>query len=263
MSFETMSMEHEHEAFEKEKSWKDQDAMIQQILQEGMQAYVTELEDAEQAFETSEHTLCCIDEGVPAGDMRSAGSGILLVGADRAAFIEELKKAGVKEVTSHVGCGAAALYREQRGLTDQTVDDVAMEGARRMAEELGVPYKGHINQLRRPKEFHHARVVYVDGTGVFNPDSVKGLPQGFVVSEAYMTSTQAASEVGLAASIALGDHGFGKKFTNESPLLVVLVGDEFSDELVGELQKTLRDKPIKMEVWKRPVKQEVELPKAA
>lgn len=245
-----MNPEHEHEAF-REQEWNRQSLTIEAVLSQGMQAYTDSLGGVEAAFETQDHTLCCIDEGTPQGDMRSAGSGILMEGEDRAKFIEELKRAGVKEVTSHAGCGAAALYREKMGLTDKSVDEVAQEGAQRIAEELGVAYRRHITELARPNEFHNARVVYVDGTGAFNPSVVEGLPAGFVVSRKFMTPGQARTETEIAMSIAFGDHGFGKKFSDKEPLVLVVIGGEEVDaqSIIEELGDVTGDRPIRIEKW--------------
>ena len=250
MISERMDQEHEHQ-FQLEQEWKKQSAVMDLILRDGFQSYAVSLTDAETAFETEDHTLCCIDEGTPFGDMRSAGSGILMEGQDRETFIEELKRAGVREVTSHAGCGAAVLYREKMGITNKSVDEVAQEGARRIAEELGVPYRGHITELTRPKEFHNARVIYFDGTGSFNPAPVEGLPAGFVVSRKFMTPEQARAEVGIALSIAFGDHGFGKKFSVSEPLVVVTVGGEglTAQQLQQELEGLAGDRPVRIEPW--------------
>lgn len=247
-----MNPEHEHQA-QLEHEWKKQSLTIEAILSQGMEAYAQSVEGVDAAFETEDHTLCCIDEGTPFGDRRSAGSGILVEGDDRATFIENLKRVGVKEVTSHAGCGAAALYREKMGLTGQSVDEVAQEGARRIAQELGVPYKGHLTELARPKDFHSARVVYVDGTGSFNPAAVEGLPAGFVVSRKFMTPEQSKVEVGIALSIAFGDHGFGKKFSDREPLVVVAIGggELTAEQMMHELMGLAGDRPVRLEKWER------------
>jgi len=214
-----------------ETEWMRAQASIERLEREGV---------SEKAFEPSGEILCCMDEGTPMGDLRSAGSGILTQGEERARFIAALKKAGVESVTSHEGCGAAALYRERHGLTDKSVDEVAMEGAKHLAAELGVPYGGHITELARPKGFHNARVVYADGIGDFNPRKVESLPPGFVVSASVMTQEQAVSEVALALKIAFGEHGFGEKFTPAQPLVVVALGDE---ALAAALQSAVGGEP--------------------
>ncbi|NQV89949.1 hypothetical protein HQ487_00905 [Candidatus Uhrbacteria bacterium] len=259
-----MSIEHKGLHKEMEASWEEQERVIRSVLDQGIEAYTASLEGLSKAFETEDHTLCCIDEGAPFGDMRSAGSGILLEGEERTVFIQKLKDAGVKEVTSHEACGAAGLYREQKGITDKSVKEVAVEGAQRMAQDLGVPYKGHIEKLTRPMDFHNARVIYIDGTGSFNPSALEGLPQGFVISRRFMTPTQASAEAGIAMSIALGDHGFGKKFTHKEPLLIVVIGESNGGEcsvekIQSEMEQLLvfhTDAPVKMDSWNYSSKQE-------
>ncbi|MBI5793791.1 hypothetical protein HZA87_01750 [Candidatus Uhrbacteria bacterium] len=252
-----MIVEHESHSVQKEHEWLRQQEVISKILDHGMEAYVDQIPDLEQAFDSNEHTLCCMDEGVALGDLRSAGSGILTQGAERAAFIAKLKAAGVKDIMSHEGCGAAGLYRDRHGITDKTVDEVAIEQTQKIARELGVPYKGHVTELDRPKEFHNARVVYVDGTGRFNPSRVPGLPQGFVVSARFMTPEQALSEVQLAIHIAFGEHGFGGKFTQDDPLVVVAIGDSTASGFSGtdlqrELQTILGEKRIRVDQFSVP-----------
>src|SRR3989339_333645 len=118
-----MSIEQEsHCEREKEQAWLHQNHMIESLLECGIQVYAQRLESISDTFKSENHTLCCIDEGTPFGDMRCAGSGILLEGEERRIFIKNLKEAGVKEVTSHVSCGAAGLYREKKGIIDKTTD---------------------------------------------------------------------------------------------------------------------------------------------
>ena len=252
-----MNVEHESHAVQKEHEWMQQQETISAILEQGMEKFVDDIPNLENAFEGQEHTLCCMDEGVPQGDMRSAGSGILTEGAQREEFIAKLRAAGIKDVTSHEGCGAAGLYRERHGITDRTVDEVAIEQAKKMADELGVPYKGHVTELTRPAEFHTARVVYVDGTGRFNPSRVTELPAGFVVSARFMTPEQALSEIQLAMKIAFGEHGFGDKFTQDDPLVVITIGDsteaDFGGEILSrELQAIVGEKRVRVDQFSVP-----------
>ena len=226
-----MIIEHEHAFMEKQEAWAQQEAIFKKMITQGMDVYLRSLPEYENAFVEGEQPLCCMDEGIPKGDFRSAGSGILVEGEERTVFIQSLKDAGVEHVTSHTGCGAAALYRELHGITEQTVDEVAIAGAKKIAQEIGVPYGGHIETLTRPKEFHQARVIYVDGTGHFNPSKVEGLLPGFVISRKFMSPSQAAFEVGIAIAIAFGHHGFAEKFTAEYPLILVALGDEEQEEL--------------------------------
>ena len=235
-----MHLESESHTMEIESEWMKQAKTIQKILEQGFENFAAGISDIEKAFDGGEPTLCCMDEGTPMGDMRSAGSGILTSGEERQIFLAKLKASGLKDVTSNAGCGAASLYRERNNITDKTVDEVAIEEAKRVAQELGVPYKGHITELKRPTGFHNSRVVYVDGTGRFNPSKVSYLPQGFVVSRKYMSAQQALSEAWLAAKIAFGEHGFGKKFTQEKPFIVIAIGEESGDLTATKISDELR-----------------------
>ena len=147
------------------------------------------------------------------------------------------------------------MYREQQGITDKSVDEVAQEEARKMADELGVPYKGHITKLTRPANLHNARVVYVDGTGSFNPSTVEGLPPGFVISRRFMTPQQARTETSIAMSIAFGDHGFGRKFSPQEPLMLIAVGGDTvtAQQLQEELEGLIGDHPVKIDAWQATV----------
>lgn len=252
-----MSASCEHQE-RKDEEWQKQAEVMREIFAYGMQQYANKFENFLSAFESKNQTLCCIDEGVPFGNIRSAGSGVLAEGDHRTEFLRNLKNAGVTDVKSHAGCGAAALYKEKLGITDKTVDEVAVEIATAIAKELEVPYSGHVEDLARPKEFHNARVVYFDGTGTFNPSGLELIPQGFVVSRRYMTPEHAFSEANIAVSIAFGSHGYGEKFTQDEPLLLVVIGEnegEFSTDClrceIESILEGLKEKPVKIDHWTR------------
>ena len=86
-------------------------------------------------------------------------------------------------------------------------------------------------------------MVYVDGTGKFDPSLVPGLPKGFVVSRRYLPSEYAREEVKVSVGIATGPHGFGARVTKEEPLLIVVVGDphdpDFSEAHLREELKEI------------------------
>jgi hypothetical protein len=226
-----MSHQTENDSQAKNLEWEKQGILVDSFLVNGVKIVVSKISDLDLAFADGPRILCCMDEGVPRGTMRSAGSGMLTEGDDRAVFLNALKSAGIEGVTSHVHCGAAGLYRAEHNITDKSVDEIAIENAKQIADELGVVYKGHLTTLDRPVEFHSARVVYYDGTGGFNPAALKEkLPMGFVVSRRYMSPKQAFSELSIALSISFGDHGFGSKFTSEFPLLIIPIADSTKEE---------------------------------
>lgn len=194
------------------------------------------------------HSTCaCIDEGTPFGTIRLAGSGILQPGGAEA-VAKILLEAGAEEVTSHDGCGAAALWTKNNGGDEKAADEYGKKFARevvgKMSEISGKEIKyRHISkeEMKRPEHLHVAKCAYYDGTGLFNPDNVAGLPEGFVVSRRFLDKEQALFNADLAVQIALGHHGFGDKFTKDESFVIFAVGNpkdkEFSAEkLLAELE---------------------------
>jgi flagellar FliL protein len=169
------------------------------------------------ALELKDTNLRCIDEGCPGG-IHMAGSGVLYEGT-----ANDLK-GKIGGIYTHDGCGAAKLYCEQQKIKTDDPDAVADDRAKKLAEKLGVPFLGRIKaaQMSRPADMHDARALYYDGTGNLDPAQVPGMPKGFMVTRRYISDVNyAKAEVDVAIGIAMGDHGFGKLFTNQSPFYLV------------------------------------------
>jgi hypothetical protein len=229
-------MSHDHEAVK--KAFEEQNALMQTIYANGMQKYSEGISDLNKAFSSEDKAVRCIDEGTPGG-VHLAGSGILL-GIDKAA--EALIKAGCAGISSHAECGAAGIYARENNLDASKSDEYGKEFAIKLAEKMGVPYKGHIEigAMKRPSGFHTARVCYYDGTGKFDPALCGKLPAGFVISRRYIDSAYALEEVKVAVGIATGGHGYGDLITPETPFLLIAVGDKTNPEFSLEnLQKEL------------------------
>ena len=228
-------MEHARDSID--LNWEQQEPLFRQINEVGVQSYFENLPQIEQAFQLRDRGLRCIDERTPGG-LHMAGSGIL----DQERAVKLVPEAQIDGIYSHEGCGAAAFFAKQAGLDVLQADNYGIEWAKKLAAETGVPYVDH---RKVDKPFHYARVAYYDGTGRFNTDSVEGLPPGFVISRRFLDAQSALNELGIVRSIALGDHGFGLKFTPESPLLVVAVGDKnpsgnTSEKLLVEISELLK-----------------------
>lgn len=222
-----MSEHHEsHENLEaqKQQEWEKQSAIYQKIeAAGGMQAYIESLPDIENAFKLKDRVLRCIDEGTQDG-LHSPGCCIL--SQDRAKTIEQLKKANLDGISSHAGCGAAALAAKDSGMDPE---EYAKQWSKQLAEDVGVPYVGHL-EVARPS-FHNARAAYYDGTGTFNAAAVPGMPIGFHISRSIFDDAESASEA-LATKIAAGDHGYGAaRFTAEAPFYLIPVADANNPEL--------------------------------
>src|SRR3989344_7706927 len=157
--------------------------------------------DLAEAFRLKDRVLRCIDERT-GGGLHLGGSGVLLSNA-----IEVVRSMNVEAITSHAGCGAAKMAAAEAGIPVERVEHYAEQWSRTLARQLGVPYQGH---LPVTPEFHIARVAYYDGTGQFDWSHIPGgLPAGFTISRKYLDPEYAKREIDIAASIAMGDHGYG------------------------------------------------------
>ncbi len=100
--------------------------------------YIKGLDNLKDAFKSKDRSLRCIDEGCR-GSIRLAGSGILY--QDKAKSVLSGKIDGIY---SHDQCGAAAIYARQNNLDLSKDDEYGIEWSKKLAKEMGVPYKGHI-----------------------------------------------------------------------------------------------------------------------
>jgi hypothetical protein len=110
-----------------------------------------------------------------------------------------------------------------------------------IAEKLNLPHR-HIPavEMKRPLELHNAFYAIYDATGNFNRDRVPEMGPGFVTSPKYFSSAKADLE--LAVKIALGNHGFGKKFDQENPFVLVGIYDPSNtalskEQIIADLQE--------------------------
>ena len=171
--------------------------------------------------------VACIDEGMPRGKNVAfiAGSGVL----EEPSVIDPVLGANnIDGMTSHAGCGAAALAAQGAGFPGNP-DEFGDRFSQEKAHALGVPYDGRITptDMTRPPDFHVADTFYLDGTGQgFNPNLVNGAPVGFVHSRGIFGDPEMGQrQVALGINIAMGAHGFGDRFTSEHPFNVVVITD--------------------------------------
>lgn len=274
----------------KDRRWNEQQLIKSKLLRQGAERFfsVSEMPEISGAFLPKKDVATCIDEGTAhmaetsidsdypnlVAEYYIAGSGILYPAENwdkRLTRVAELLLSkGVKMVTSHEGCGAAkiAFERDQidheRMMPDEYGKKWAQELVIRMNElltqkneEANVVYK-HITaeQMARPKDFHIARVAYIDGTGQFNPDELEDVdtgekvaPMGFVTdygnNELFAQTSEERNypfaEVGVEINIAL-EHGFNDKFTKHHPFVLVIVGQD--NKQLEELKEAVRKKVI-------------------
>lgn len=202
-------------------------------------------ERLQKAFAQSPEGVYCIDErAIPVDDkprVGLAGSGVLLDTEQFTRTANRLNQSGLKYATFHEGCGACALYCHQysQAHPGKKLDPALV--AKQVAQSLGE----HLDQgqparlvgysatatipMRGEPDFHDARAIVLDGTGRFNPETL-GLPPAFLCSVRYHPeSDYTKQELGVAISIAIGEHGFGYGRFRQAPLAVLMVGDPYDE----------------------------------
>jgi hypothetical protein len=204
----------------------------------------------------NEILIDCIDEGIPRVDSSTTGSklqigiggaGVLLNPESLTHFADyfaEQVKSGKKLVIrSHQGCGAAKLAS---GETDpQQVDKVAQTFgqtlARLVSEKTGQTIAHEFvtaEMMTRPEDLHNAYGISIDTTGNVNyahaktESSMDAVPPMFNVSAVYEDSAHVMANVGVARNIAFGDHGFGKEFTAENKLIILVTRNSQDPESI-------------------------------
>ena len=223
----------------KELVWDVENAKAETLLQNGAQNYFKkEFPDLNQAFVKEIDTVVCIDEGCAHKDISGhgklsiAGGGILLPARSADERIEIaarlFKEMGIKNVTSHEGCGAAKLAygrdNPDSNPTKEQVNEYAKIWAEKVAQKMGAGVMAdHIPlaEMERPAQFHNARVLYFDAVGGFNPNKEKGLPMGFVISRRHVPGDYALEELKVAVGIAFGGHGFGEFFNDKNQFVII------------------------------------------
>ncbi len=242
-------------------AWDAENNEIKTLLKDGSQKYFsTEFPGFKNTFVKEMDTAVCIDEGCAHKDINGegklsiAGGGILLPAQSEDERLEIVakffKELGIKNVTSHEGCGAArmAYVRDNPGTSPSPgqVDQYAKMWAEKLAAKMNAAvYNIPLSEMERPAEFHTARAVYFDGVGGFNPNKEVGLPQGFVISKRYVPGEYSLDELKVAMSIAFGKHGFGELFTTENPFVIIPLANsaEELNNLKNEINQALQDNP--------------------
>lgn len=200
------------------------------------------LEIWNKAFAKKPTKVVCVDERVHISDPEEpeiciAGTLVLMNPDQRKKTITKLKLHNADGVTFHEGCGACALFKAAHPEDPRSVLQIARDTAREVAKELdsedldrvGFSEKADIPMEGIP-DFHHARIIIVDGSGRFNP-AILGIKDPFQSSIYYHPDREyTASEIEVMLDIAMGDHGFGTDRFAQDPLLILVVGHETDPE---------------------------------
>ncbi len=188
--------------------------------------------------------IVCMDERVQLREYREpiiglAGSGILLSDKQRQRFVDKLAQEvdpGTITVTYHEYCGACNLYcfdhpdQQPLPVAKKSAEELRkMLGTNKPLEKIGWSDDCQIKAAGKT-DFHHARVIFVDGTGKFNPGRLK-LIDGFLLSVRYYPDdAYIMKEISIAISLCFGNHGFGQERFHQYPLLIALIGDETNEQ---------------------------------
>ncbi len=226
---------------EKDKLWKTsgENRFFKENIFEASEKtrkYFQGIKNFSEAFveEKSKSVLVCIDEGmskdIPGNNFRKiriAGSGILSLEKMSEDEIRKfIKDNNIVEMETHGGCGAAAKHAETKNINDESH---AQSWAKEFAKKYNLKYdeeRNHTNieDMKRPAEFHTARIAYADMAGGFDPGNIKEIPEGFVVSGKAIGRTDLVkNEIMLSADIALGHHGFENRFGKSAPFVIIVI----------------------------------------
>lgn len=225
--FNFENQDEEKKADKKSELWeKSQSSKLIQDLKKGvdLQKTMESLPNFNEAFMPLDVIVCSDGRVLPLAGAKLglAGEGILLNQEELDKFIKQYR-GKIKKVTSHEDCGAAnKAFKEQKIMTG-TADGLGMDFAKWLAKQLGATYE-HLTMQEMRSDFHNERAICFDGTGKFNPAILSEMPghfvcsgYGFGLSEEYMQA-----ELETLAGIALGNHGFGNKFTAEDPFYIII-----------------------------------------
>ncbi len=254
--------------------WEKQSQVVAPILANGFKDYVNSDAQINNAFKDSfskSDSICCIDERVKEEGLHVAGSGIAYI----LGFLDQADTKDIKEIISlaaekaasefqsfqpariytHHGCGAENLVYGQLlerygkdGITFEDPSQLGLYWANEVAKKLNINYAGRLDV--DPADFHIARVIYYDATGLFTHRSVKNgvLPEGFILSRKYMNKEQCMAETNVAIGIATNDHGFGDLInsTGNNQLLLIGIGNpsdpSLSEDIIkGELEEVAQN----------------------
>ena len=225
---ENMGHNHHEELLNQEWLNTSSNLFLEKLGQNAdLQFFLESTPELKSAFEKPGDTLECSDGRVNCGGIKMglAGEGIFLKGQDRQDFVAQ-NKGRIKKVTSHVNCGALDLEAKTNGLPDgiENADDLGKKKAEELATELGAEYE-HVTKLL--SEVHNERVLVLDCTGYFNPKAWEKMPPHFISSAPALGLGEdyAKTEVKILTGIALSDHGFGKRFSADTPFFIVIAAN--------------------------------------
>jgi len=252
-------MSHDHRLFLEEVWKKDEEVVKMIVVNNSLQEIYQSIFGKEKITPISGEVLEIIcmdgrlDETNKEGSVyvRDGGSGILrnTESVEKVAdgYVRAAMELGVGTIrlTSHGDCGAWVLSGKNQEEGEQFYNNLR-DIIYQKVKEADLPVEVVLENI--PKDDcnkegkglcfpHIERAAYYASVSSFNPQAVVGLPAGFVISREYFEPDYAMANVAIAIKIAFGSHGFGEKFSDEQPFLLVAVAD--SKEKMEESKKEL------------------------
>jgi hypothetical protein len=210
-----------------------------------LQKIIESIPNIQEAFKKNPDCCGCSDGRIHEHRFARAGQGILVGVESVVNWIgEEIEKGAIKdkfEFTSHTGCGAAKivcnqLQKEGKLPQNFNADQLGIQFSKDVIEAASIKFPQiefiyrHIEAHEMDK-IHNERCIYLDATQKINPKVISELPSGFIMTvmpEVNLEITK--SELTALCGIALGDHGFGKRFTSEKPFWIIVSAKNEEEE---------------------------------
>jgi len=235
--------------------------VIQRLLKgESLQIIIESLPNFKERF-CELDTIDCSDGRVLDGKkIGIAGSGLLLSLEDRLKLIRQCQG---KKVTTHYNCGAAALKFSQLSPEEipagvETADEYGTYCGQKLAQDLHSDHE-FLDENRLSYESHNEVALLVDATGKFDSTHLEGFPPHFVCTGAALGLNEEylKDEIHILTSIALGEHGFGKRFNPNNPFYILVAADDTKDlvvwkKLANEVAQDFEQR-VKVAGFTRPV----------
>ena len=223
MSEKNHKAEHSHDAHQAwfDEKWEQgQQNPIIKALRDGveLQAVLESAPGFHEAFLQKLDVLDCSDGRIVSGNKMGLPSSGLLSVDNRPKIVQGIKELGIKTVTGHENCGAAAL-----AFPGPDSDSHGYEYAESLAADAGVVYKEvRRNKFREPN--HSESCLVVEGTGRFNCANWPDFPTQFIDSSPVfnLPDNDTKNDIFALTNIALGDHSFGARFDATHPFFIMV-----------------------------------------
>ncbi len=210
----------DHETLLNQEWEKSQNNEIIVGLKEGrnLSELLEALPGFKESFQRPLDCLDCADGRVCSGHkLGLAGQGILLNENDLAILEAKIKELGIR-VTGHDNCGAAGIAHP-----GPDSDRHGYEFTQSLAERTGASYSEvHKEDFSCP--VHNERCLVLEGSGRFDVANLPGFPGRFISSAEFfgLSEEYQRTEAKALIGIALGDHGFGHRFSQEDPFYLLI-----------------------------------------